>query len=132
MIKRILLASLLAVMAGTLCLSAGASAQDKVTFGIVTELSGFGAVFGMRWERGVLMAVEEINASGGLLGKKIETFTLDTKTEAPVSVAAMRKAVERKPFVVIGPIYSGSNLACLHRDEFILHRPFETIKQIRQ
>ena len=113
MIKRILLASLLVVMAGALCLSAGASAQDKVTFGIVTELSGFGAVFGMRWERGVLMAVEEINASGGLLGKKIETFTLDTKTEAPVSVAAMRKAVERSPFVVIGPIYSGSNLACM-------------------
>ena len=113
MVKRVLVIGLLGVLIGVVAAPLSVFAQDKVTFGIVTELSGFGAVFGMRWERGVLMAVDEINASGGILGKKIETFTLDTKTEAPVSVAAMRKAVERSPFVVIGPIYSGSNLACM-------------------
>ena len=84
-----------------------------VTVPIVCELSGPGAPSGMRWERGVLMAAEDINASGGILGRKIETFSLDTKTEAPVSVAAMRKAIESKPFVVMGPVYSGSAIACM-------------------
>jgi branched-chain amino acid transport system substrate-binding protein len=48
-----------------------------------------------------------------MLGKKVETFTLDTKTEPPVAVAAVRKAVESKPFAIVGPIYSGSALACM-------------------
>jgi len=61
----------------------------------------------------VQMASEEINAAGGILGKKIDTFILDTKTEAPVAVAATRKAVESKPFIVMGPIFSGSTLACM-------------------
>jgi branched-chain amino acid transport system substrate-binding protein len=47
------------------------------------------------------------------MGKKIETFILDTKTEAPVAVAAVRKSIESKPFVVMGPIFSGSTLACM-------------------
>jgi branched-chain amino acid transport system substrate-binding protein len=59
------------------------------------------------------MAVADINKAGGMLGKKVETFTLDTKTEPPVAVAAVRKAVEQKPFVIMGPIYSGSALACM-------------------
>jgi branched-chain amino acid transport system substrate-binding protein len=85
-------------------------AAEPVTVAIVCELSGAGAPSGMRWERGVLMGAEDLNASGGILGRKIETFSLDTKTEAPTSVAAMRKAVERNPFVVMGTVYSGSTI----------------------
>jgi branched-chain amino acid transport system substrate-binding protein len=77
------------------------------------EQSGAGAVVGLRWIRGVEMATADINKAGGLLGKQVETFTIDTKTEPPVAVAAVRKAVESKPFVIMGPIYSGSALACM-------------------
>jgi branched-chain amino acid transport system substrate-binding protein len=111
MAKRILPMILLALVIGALFLSSNALAQDKVTMGIVIELSGAGAIVGLRWERGVQMAVEDMNAAGGILGKKVETFSFDTKSEAPVSVAAVRKAIERKPFVIMGPIYSGSTLA---------------------
>lgn len=83
---------------------------DTVKLGIVCEMSGGGAPVGKNWERGVLMAVDEINQAGGILGKKIETFTLDTRTKAPVSVAAVKKAIERKPFVVFGTIYSSSTV----------------------
>jgi branched-chain amino acid transport system substrate-binding protein len=114
MVKRVLSMSLLAVMIGATLWSPRASAQqqDKVLVGVVIEQIGAGAVVGMRWVRGIDMAVSDINKEGGILGKKIETFTIDTKSEAPVAVAAVRKAVERKPFVIMGPIYSGSTLAC--------------------
>ena len=113
MFKRILWVSLLAVMARGLSLSSEVIAQDKVTMAIVIEQSGPGAAVGGRWIRGVQMASEEINGAGGILGKKIDTFILDTKTEAPVAVAAVRKAIESKPFIVMGPIFSGSTLACM-------------------
>jgi branched-chain amino acid transport system substrate-binding protein len=72
-------------------------AAEPVTMAIVAELSGAGASSGTNWEKGVLLAVEDINASGGILGRKIETFSLDTKTEAPVSVAAMKCQSIRPP-----------------------------------
>lgn len=103
----------LMVLAVCLLFGGTSFSAEPVVVPIVCELSGPGASSGTRWEKGVLMAVEEINASGGLLGRKIETFSLDTKTEAPVSIAAMRKAIERKPFVVMGPVYSGSSIACM-------------------
>ena len=109
--KRILSTSVFAVLAWAFCLGSVASAQVSVAVPI--EQSGAGAVVGMRWIRGIEMAVADINKSGGLLGKKIETFTIDTKTEPPVAVAAVRKAVEGKPLVIMGPIYSGSALACM-------------------
>jgi len=89
---------------------AGIVQADTVKIGIVAEMSGAGARVGARWERGILLAVEEINAAGGILGNKIETFTLDTKTEPPVSVAAMKKAIEKEPFVIMGTVYSSSTV----------------------
>ena len=85
-------------------------AAEPVKIGIVSELSGTGATAGIRWQRGVLMAIDDINAKGGMLGRPIEQFSLDTKTEPPVSVAAMMKAVEQKPFLVMGTVYSGSTI----------------------
>ena len=113
MVKRILSVSLLVVMMGVSFFGSNALAQDKVLIAVPIEQSGAGAVVGMRWIRGIDMAVSDINKEGGILGKKVETFTIDTKTEPPVAVAAVRKAVENKPFVIMGPIYSGSALACM-------------------
>lgn len=109
MLRRIFLMILL-VTAFSLLFSDYAITAENVTIAIVCELTGAGATVGKNWDRGINMAVGEINAAGGILGRKIETFALDTKTEAPVSVAAMKKAVERKPFVVMGTIFSGSTI----------------------
>ena len=111
MIRKIFSVSFVVVLTLTTLWAFGETAQaDTVKIGIVAEMSGTGARVGARWERGILLAVEEINASGGLLGKKIETYTLDTKTEPPVSVAAMKKAIEQKPFVIMGTVYSSSTI----------------------
>ncbi len=99
------------VMLLALGVPADAQKADEVTLGIVAEMTGSGASTGHFWENGVLMAVEEINAAGGILGRKVTTFTLDTKTEAATGMAMMRRAVDRKPFVVMGSCYSGITLA---------------------
>jgi len=52
--------------------STAALAQDTVKFADVVEISGGGAVVGSNWKNAIDLAVSEINAKGGLLGKKIE------------------------------------------------------------
>jgi branched-chain amino acid transport system substrate-binding protein len=113
MIRKILFSGVVVAMVLTLLPYAGIAAE-MVKIGIVCELSGSGAPAGMRWQRGILMAVDEINAAGGILGRQIETFSLDSKTEPPVSVAAMKKAIEKDPYVVMGTVYSSSTVVNMH------------------
>ena len=54
------------------------------------------------------LAIDEINKAGGILGRKIETEHLDTQSNPGVSRAQIQKVLDRDPYVVLGPIYSGS------------------------
>ena len=85
-----------------------AQAQSTVYIPDVVELSGPGAVSGTNWRDGVALAIDEINASGGILGRKIETEHLDTQSNPGVSRAQVQKVLDKDPYVVLGPIYSGS------------------------
>ncbi|UPK34110.1 ABC transporter substrate-binding protein [Bradyrhizobium sp. 186] len=90
-------------------LSAGhAQAQSTVYIPDVVELSGPGAVSGTNWRDGVALAIDEINNSGGILGRKIATEHLDTQSNPGVSRAQVQKILDKDPYVVLGPIYSGS------------------------
>jgi branched-chain amino acid transport system substrate-binding protein len=84
-----------------------ASAQT-IAVADVVELSGGGASNGVNWRQGLELAAEEINARGGILGQKIELSHFDTQTNAGMSRAMVQKALDAKPLVVMGPIYSGS------------------------
>ncbi len=85
--------------------------EEPVKMGIVCEITGGGAAHGTMWRDGILMAVDEINKAGGILGRKVDVFTLDTQTRPPVSIAAMKRAVGKDPFAVFGTIYSSSTIA---------------------
>ena len=63
---------------------------------------------GTNWRDGVALAIDEINKAGGILGRKIETEHLDTQSNPGVSRAQVQKVLDRDPYVVLGPIYSGS------------------------
>src|SRR5581483_8047381 len=76
----------------------------------ILELSGAGAVSGTNFRDGMLLAIDEINAKGGILGKKIDTPMLDTQSDAGISRAQMQKVIDNNPYVIIGPVYSGSVL----------------------
>lgn len=107
---RIVGVALMAVM----CLAAPGWAQQSVKFAIVTELTGAISGPGTNWKDAILMAVEEMNAKGGVLGRKIETSVEDTQSDPPTSVAVMRRALNDKPFVIMGTVFSSNTMANMH------------------
>ena len=85
-------------------------AQSTVYIPAILELSGAGAVSGTNFRDGMLLAIDEINAKGGILGRKIETPMLDTQSDAGISRAQVQKVLDNKPYVILGPVFSGSVL----------------------
>jgi len=100
----------LSVVAAGLGLSTPSQAQSTVYMPAVVEESGPGAVSGTNYRDGLKLAVEEVNAAGGILGKKIDMPVFDTQSEAGVSRGLIQKVLDNKPYVVFGPVYSGSVL----------------------
>jgi branched-chain amino acid transport system substrate-binding protein len=90
-----------------------ALAQDTIRIPNIIELSGAGATVGTNWKNGSSLAVEEINAKGGILGKKIQLEFVDTATDPGKARAAIQRALDEKPIAIFGPIYSGSVSATL-------------------
>jgi branched-chain amino acid transport system substrate-binding protein len=85
-----------------------AHAQNTVKISGLYELSGAGASAGTMFKNGVDMAVKEINAAGGILGKKIEHSIADTQTNPGVAKGLATKAIDDGAFAVFGPVFSGS------------------------
>ncbi|MBI1775864.1 MAG: amino acid ABC transporter substrate-binding protein [Proteobacteria bacterium] len=96
--------------AGIILAPATANAQTTVYIPNIVELSGPGAVSGTNWRDGIILAIEEINAKGGILGRRIDTPHLDTQSDAGISRAQMQKVLDNNPYVVLGPVFSGSVL----------------------
>src|SRR5205814_6335248 len=99
---KILIALLLALGVGT------ALAQQTVNMPIVIELSGAGAVSGTNFRDGAVLAIEEINAKGGILKRKINAPQSDTQSNTGTSRAQVQKAIDGDPYVILGPVFSGS------------------------
>lgn len=97
------------VVACALSLGAtGAFSQDVIKIANIVELSGGGATAGTNFKNGVELAVKEINASGGILGKKIQTITTDTQSNPGVAKGLTQKAIDDNVFAIFGPVFSGS------------------------
>jgi branched-chain amino acid transport system substrate-binding protein len=88
--------------------ASAAQAQSTVYIPDVVELSGAGAVSGTNWRDGASLAIDEVNAAGGILGRKIVTEHLDTQSNPGISRAQIQKVLDKEPYVVLGPIFSGS------------------------
>ena len=82
--------------------------QEVIKIANIVELSGGGASPGTYFRDGIELAVKEINAAGGILGKKIVTTTADTQTNPGVAKGLTQKAVDDGAFAIFGPVYSGS------------------------
>ncbi|HEY6135000.1 MAG TPA: ABC transporter substrate-binding protein [Rubrivivax sp.] len=96
------------VAAAAAAFSAGAAWAQPIKIANIVELSGAGATSGTNFKNGVELAVNEINAAGGILGRKIETFTSDTQSNPGVAKGLVQKAVDDNVFAVFGPVFSGS------------------------
>jgi branched-chain amino acid transport system substrate-binding protein len=91
-----------------LMLTAGAAGAADVKFAYVGEISGSIAVSGGNFRDGIILAVEEVNARGGILKDKIALTQYDTQTNPGVARSQMQKAIDGDPYVILGPIFSGN------------------------
>ena len=82
--------------------------QEVIKIANILELSGGGATAGTNFKNGVELAVKEINASGGILGKKIQTTTADSQSNPGVAKGLTQKAIDDNVFAIFGPVFSGS------------------------
>jgi branched-chain amino acid transport system substrate-binding protein len=87
-------------------------AETVKIYGLV-ELSGTGTTSGTNFNNGVKLAVKEINAAGGILGRKIEYTAEDTQSNPGVAKGLAQKAVDEGSYVVMGPVFSGSILVSM-------------------
>ena len=104
--KHHLLAAALASLAALAAVPA--HAQDTIKIANIVEMSGPGTTSGVMFKNGVEMAIKEINAGGGILGKKISYTTEDTQSNPGVAKGLTQKAVDNDVFAIFGPVYSGS------------------------
>ena len=84
-----------------------AHAQDTIKIGLVNEATGPNAEAGVYTHNGAKLALEEVNAAGGVLGKKLELKLEDNQSTNPGTVLAFSKLFGEGGIVaIIGPIRS--------------------------
>ena len=81
-------------------------AAEPIRIGLVDETTGPQAEAGVLTLRGVQLAMEEINAAGGILGRPVQLVIEDNQSTNPGTVLAYSKLVEQKVVAVIGPLRS--------------------------
>ena len=101
--------------AAALCLSAmlaheakadAAACPATIPLGLTTALTGNLALLGTQARNGAEFAVDEINAAGGIAGKKLALTTEDTGASSTDALNAMNRIIEGKPLVIFGSMIS--------------------------
>jgi branched-chain amino acid transport system substrate-binding protein len=102
------------VLVGCSSRSIGSSAgtSDEVVLGEYGSLTGSEAVFGQSTHNGLLLAVDEINAAGGIKGKKVKLVNYDDQGKtSEVGTAVTRLIQSDKALAVIGEVASSLSIA---------------------
>ena len=89
----------------------GKKNTETIKIGGLAPLTGSLAIYGVTTTNGVNLAIDEINKSGGILGKKVEYIALDTKGDSTEAVMAYNKLIDRGVSAIIGEITSKPSLA---------------------
>ena len=113
MVKKLLL--VVAVLSLLIPAVACAPAETgTIKIGCLLDTTGGLGAMGTRILNGARLAVDEINAAGGVLGKQVELVEEDGKTEADAGFARIKKMVEIDGVEVIaGPMITGASLLAL-------------------
>jgi branched-chain amino acid transport system substrate-binding protein len=83
-----------ACAAALVALAGSATAQDAVRIGIIVDRIGFAKAWSEPISQGAVYAVKELNAQGGVLGKKVELLVEDDQSKPDLSATAARKLAE--------------------------------------
>ena len=101
-----------AVVCSALLTSSCTQEKENIKIGAVLPLSGTFAIYGQQALKGAQLAVEEINRSGGVLGRKLEIVVRDNETNPAKTVNYSRELIEQQGvFSLMGPVSSASRYA---------------------
>ena len=108
--KKIISVTLLIALTMTLISGCGGSANaNEIRIGINYELSGEVASYGQASVEGIELAIEEINAAGGIDGKEIKAIKYDNKSDkSQATTLATKLMTQDKVVAVLGPATSGA------------------------
>jgi branched-chain amino acid transport system substrate-binding protein len=101
------------VLKAVLCLAiltygSAAQAADSIPIGILGPFTGSLAFNAEEMKKGMMLAVDEVNAKGGLFGRKVELIYGDTEAKPDKGVAAVKKLLTRDNVLVVGGGYASS------------------------
>ena len=85
-----------------------ALAANSLKIGVMLPLTGRQATFGCIQQQSVLMAAAEVNAGGGINGKKIELIVADTQSNPDIGRRAIERLIKRDKVLVIGGGFSST------------------------
>ena len=101
-----------AAVAGAHAQTRGVS-KSEIVIGMPTDLSGPAATYGVSSSNAVRMRFDEVNASGGIHGRKLRLIVEDQAYQVPKAVQACNKLINRdKVFAFVGPLGTPMNNAC--------------------
>ncbi|MDF2877307.1 MAG: Amino acid-binding protein [Clostridia bacterium] len=90
----------------------GEKAPDTIKLGLIVPKTGQVAQYGIAVENAANLAVEEINAAGGIDGKQVQLFSYDNKADATESINVFNRLVDNDKIVaLVGPVISSTSLA---------------------
>jgi branched-chain amino acid transport system substrate-binding protein len=90
-------------------LSVASFGQNTVKIGVITSLTGSQAAFGEAHKNGYSIALDEINAKGGVLGKKVELDFYDDQSKPDQAVQGVSKLVDQDHVTMLLGAYSSEN-----------------------
>lgn len=112
--KPFLTSSILLAAAGfafTGCKESGGGDASTIVIGEVAAMTGGTATFGQSSHAGTQMAIDEVNAAGGLLGKQLKLITEDDQSKQGEAGTVAKKLISREKVVaMLGEVASGRSL----------------------
>ena len=102
-------ASLMTVILAASVAGCGSSSSKEIKIGLLNEMTGGNATIGTAAANGAKLAIKEINANGGLLGKQIKAVVADNKSEPSEAANAMTKLLTQDSVVAVTGTFSSSN-----------------------
>ena len=92
-------------------LATTALAQDEIKVGEFAALTGGSASFGQSSHKGTQLGIDEVNATGGVLGKKLKLITEDDQSAAGQPATIVRKLISQdKVVAVLGEVRSSATI----------------------
>ena len=105
----LLSAAIFALLFWAGCQGSKSAEGNTIKIGVITSLTGSNAAFGQAHKNGYTIALEEINAKGGLLGKKVELDYYDDQSRPDQAVQGVSKLVDQDRVPIVLGAYSSES-----------------------